>query len=127
MSVLAQKAVWVGVGSCSSEQPFYLSSQHISWDSSWHPISGVETTWKKSDLTWERFHLTKYSDRWVEPINLISCLIFSFCHSKCYYYISLFKRKTPSLLWPLSKGGDSGVRDLDKACRPQREFLPEPF
>lgn len=66
----------------------------------------------------ERFRPMEYSDWWVEPINLISCLIFSFWHGKYYYYISLFKRKTPSLLWPLSKAGDSGGRDFDKACRP---------
>lgn len=66
----------------------------------------------------ERFRPMEYSDRWVEPINLISCLVFSFWHGKYYYYISLFKRKTPSLLWPLAKAGDSGGRDFDKACRP---------
>lgn len=76
---------------------------------------------EKSSLTPERFPPMEYSGLWVEPIQIrhevVSCLIFSRWHGKYYCYIPFFKRKTTSLLRPLSKAGDSGGGDLDRAYR----------
>ena len=49
-------------------------------------------------------------------INVVSCLSFSLWHGK-YSSIPFFKSKTTSPSRPLSKAGDSGGGDSDKACR----------
>ena len=119
----AQNGVRVSLGTAGLQ--LFPQQSHCSGEfSASYPKSGVgDKLWKKPCLTLERFPPTESSAPWVGPINLVSCLIFTFWHGKNYYYISFFERKTTSLSRPLSEAGDLGGGDSAKAHG--ERFSPE--